>query len=232
MSMGTVLIVDDEPSVRKALARALEVEGHDVSQARTGEEALELIANRAFEIVLLDIAMPGIDGLEACRRLRSRGEDVAVIVVTARDRTEDAVSALDAGADDFVAKPFALDELLARMRAVLRRTGGTSRTRALRVGDLELDPSTLTASRGELRIDLTRTEFALLNLLMRNAGKVLSRKQIFEEVWGFDFGATSNSHEIYVGYLRRKIEGAGGARMIHTVRGEGYILRAADDDEN
>lgn len=227
--MTRILIVDDEPAVRTALSRALELEGYDIDVVPTGEAALSTLDRSAFDVVLLDVSMPGIDGLEVCRRLRDGGDSTPVIVVTARSQVSDSVAGLDAGADDYVVKPFALDELLARLRALLRRSGGSKGVQQLRFADLVLDPATLTAERGDLRIDLTRTEFALLHLFMRNPNKVLSKRQIFEDVWGYDFGTTSNSHEIYVGYLRRKTEAAGGTRLIHTIRGSGYVLRDPDD---
>jgi two-component system response regulator MprA len=229
--MSRILIVDDEPAVRTALSRALQLEGYDIDVVPTGEAALSSLERASFDAVLLDVSMPGIDGLEVCRRLRDGGDSTPVIVVTARGQVADSVAGLDAGADDYVIKPFALDELLARLRALLRRSGGSKGVQQLRFADLVLDPATLTATRGDLRIDLTRTEFALLHLFMRNPGKVLSKRQIFEEVWGYDFGTSSNSHEIYVGYLRRKTEAAGDRRLIHTVRGSGYVLRDPDDPD-
>jgi two-component system response regulator MprA len=224
-----ILIVDDEPAVRTALSRALQLEGYDIAVVPTGEAALDSLDRATFDAVLLDVSMPGMDGLELCRRLRDGGDSTPVIVVTARGQVTDSVAGLDAGADDYVIKPFALDELLARLRALLRRSGGAKGVQQLRFADLVLDPATLTATRGDLRIDLTRTEFALLHLFMRNPGKVLSKRQIFEEVWGYDFGSASNSHEIYVGYLRRKTEAAGDRRLIHTVRGSGYVLRDPEE---
>jgi len=227
--MTKILIVDDEPAIRTALSRALEIEGYDIDVVPSGEAALSAMERTTFDVVLLDVSMPGIDGLEVCRQLRDAGDSTPVIVVTARSQVADSVAGLDAGADDYMVKPFSLDELLARLRALLRRSGGSKGVQELRFGDLVLDPATLTATRGELRIDLTRTEFALLHLFMRNPNKVLSKRQIFEDVWGYDFGTTSNSHEIYVGYLRRKTEAGGGDRLIHTVRGSGYVLRDAED---
>ncbi|MCW2925664.1 MAG: two component transcriptional regulator, winged helix family [Thermoleophilia bacterium] len=228
MGVNRILIVDDEPAIRTALSRALQLEGYDVDVVPTGEAALTTLDRSSFDLVLLDVSMPGIDGLEVCRRLRDGGDTTPVIVVTARSQVADSVAGLDAGADDYVVKPFALDELLARLRALLRRSGGAKGVQQLRYADLVLDPATLTATRGELRIDLTRTEFALLHLFMRNPNKILSKRQIFEDVWGYDFGNTSNSHEIYVGYLRRKTEANGDPRLIHTVRGSGYVMREAD----
>jgi two-component system response regulator MprA len=227
-----ILIVDDEPAVRTALSRALEIEGYDIDVVPTGEAALTTLERSSFDLILLDVSMPGIDGLEVCRRLRDGGDTTPVIVVTARSQVSDSVAGLDAGADDYVVKPFALDELLARLRALLRRSGGAKGVQQLRFADLTLDPATLTATRGELRIDLTRTEFALLHLFMRNPNKILSKRQIFEDVWGYDFGTSSNSHEIYVGYLRRKTEAGGGERLIYTVRGSGYVMRDPDEPDS
>ncbi|MCW2973951.1 MAG: two component transcriptional regulator, winged helix family, partial [Thermoleophilia bacterium] len=204
--MTKILIVDDEPAIRTALSRALEIEGYDIDVVPSGEAALSAMERATFDVVLLDVSMPGIDGLEVCRQLREAGDSTPVIVVTARSQVADSVAGLDAGADDYVVKPFSLDELLARLRALLRRSGGSKGVQELRFGDLVLDPATLTATRGELRIDLTRTEFALLHLFMRNPNKVLSKRQIYEEVWGYDFCTTSNTHENYVGYNRRKTE--------------------------
>lgn len=230
MGVSKVLIVDDESAVRTALSRALELEGYDADVSPSGERALEALTERPYDLVLLDVTMPGIDGLGVCERLRARGDGTPIIIVTARGRTEDAVAGLDAGADDYLVKPFPLDELLARMRALLRRTGGAKHAQMLRVADLELDPTTLTARRGERSFPVTRIEFAMLHLFMRNPGRVLTKHDIQTEVWGADLSATSNAHEIYVGYLRKKMEYGGDARLLHTVRGEGYVLRAPDED--
>ena len=220
-----ILVVDDEPAVRDSLRRALELEGYEVELASDGEEALGLLSgDREPEAVILDILMPGIDGLEVCRRLRKSGNTLPVLMLTARAEVDSRVAGLDAGADDYLPKPFALAELLARLRALLRRVT-TESTDVLRFADLELDPGTREVSRGGRPIELTRTEFSLLELFLRNPRQVLTRSVIFERVWGFDFGPTSNSLDVYIGYLRRKTEDGGAPRLIHTVRGVGYALR-------
>jgi two-component system, OmpR family, response regulator MprA len=220
-----VFVVDDEPAVRESLRRALELEGYEVELASDGEEALgRLGANGQPDAVILDILMPGIDGLEVCRRLRAAGNGVPVLMLTARAEVDSRVAGLDAGADDYLAKPFALAELLARLRALLRRAGADSGER-LRFADLELDLGTREVLRGGDPIELTRTEFSLLELFLRNPRQVLTRSVIFERVWGFDFGPTSNSLDVYIGYLRRKTEAGGRPRLIRTVRGVGYAIR-------
>ena len=222
-------MVDDERAVRESLRRALELEGYDVELASDGEEGLaRLQLASAVDAVVLDILMPGIDGLEVCRRLRAEGSTVPVLMLTARAEVDSRVAGLDAGADDYLPKPFALAELLARLRALLRRTGngdGALHDAALRFSDLQLDPGTREVTRGDRRIELTRTEFSLLELFLRNPRQVLTRSVIFERVWGYDFGPTSNSLDVYIGYLRRKTEEGGAQRLIHTVRGVGYALR-------
>jgi two-component system response regulator MprA len=221
----TIMVVDDEAAVRDALRRALSLEGYDVELATDGAEALQRLDEGARpDALLLDVLMPGVDGLEVCRRLRRSGSRLPVLLLTARAEVSDRVSGLDAGADDYLTKPFALQELLARVRALLRRSGGDDGA-ALRFADLELDPSTRDVRRGGEEIELTRTEFSLLELFLRNPRQVLTRSLIFERVWGYDFGAGSNSLDVYVGYLRRKTEAGGRPRLIHTVRGVGYALR-------
>ena len=224
-----ILVVDDERAVRESLRRALELEGYDVELAADGQQALDRLENeseQAPDAVLLDVLMPGLDGLEVCRRLRRTGSTLPILMLTARAEVENRVEGLDAGADDYVTKPFALEELLARLRALLRRTAdGSGET--LRFEDLELDPKTREVRRGGEPIDLTRTEFSLLELFLLNPRQVLTRSLIFERVWGYDFGATSNSLDVYVGYLRRKTEAGGKPRLIQTVRGVGYALREA-----
>ena len=220
-----IFVVDDEPAVRESLRRALELEAYEVELAADGEEAIrQLEGNDQPDAVILDILMPGVDGLEVCRRLRSAGNEVPVLMLTARAEVDNRVAGLDAGADDYLPKPFALAELLARLRALLRRTGGDS-TDALRFADLELEPGTREVRRAGASIELTRTEFSLLELFLRNPRQVLTRSIIFERVWGFDFGPSSNSLDVYIGYLRRKTEVGGRPRLIHTVRGVGYALR-------
>jgi two-component system response regulator MprA len=222
-----ILVVDDERAVRESLRRALELEGYEIELAGDGSEALyRLEANGEPDAVILDVLMPGLDGLEVCKRLRRAGSRLPVLMLTARDEVEDRVAGLDAGADDYVTKPFALEELLARLRALLRRTGGGS-GELLRFADLELDPSTREVSRAGEAIDLTRTEFSLLELFMLNPRQVLTRSIIFERVWGYDFGFSSNSLDVYIGYLRRKTEAGGRPRLIHTVRGVGFALRSS-----
>jgi two-component system response regulator MprA len=220
-----VLVVDDERAVRDSLRRALELEGYDVELAADGEEALERLAqNGEPDAVVLDILMPRMDGLEVCRRLRREGHSLPVLMLTARDEVENRVAGLDAGADDYVTKPFALEELLARLRALLRRTTSGS-GEVLRFADLELDPKTREVRRGGESVDLTRTEFSLLELFLLNPRQVLTRSVIFERVWGYDFGFSSNSLDVYIGYLRRKTEAGERPRLIQPVRGVGYALR-------
>ncbi|MBR7829774.1 response regulator transcription factor [Actinospica sp. MGRD01-02] len=222
-----ILVVDDDQAVRDSLRRSLAFNGYDVELAADGLAALESIARSRPDAVVLDVMMPRLDGLEACRRLRSAGEDLPILVLTARDAVSDRVAGLDAGADDYLPKPFALEELLARLRALLRRTqpAFSSENGKLSFADLTLDPLAREVTRGERTVRLTRTEFNLLELLMRHPRQVLTRSQILEEVWGFDFPTTANSLEVYVGYLRRKTEAEGETRLIHTVRGIGYALR-------
>jgi two-component system, OmpR family, response regulator MprA len=221
-----VLVVDDEPAVREVLARILKVEGFEVALAGDGRAAVRAQATARADAVLLDVLMPGLDGLEVCRRLRDTGDRTPVLMLTARDAVGDRVAGLEAGADDYLPKPFALDELLARLRALLRRSGWEQDRQTLRFDDLELDPVGHEVHRGGRPIELTRTEFLLLELFMLHPRQVLTREQIFDGVWGYDFGPASNSLEVYVGYLRRKTEAAGEPRLLHTVRGFGYVLRA------
>ena len=223
--MLEILVVDDDPALRTALDRALKLEGYRVSFAHDGRQALQMMTGTSQDAVILDLGLPLMDGLEVCRRVRERGDRTPVLMLTARDAVTDRVEGLDAGADDYLVKPFALDELLARLRALLRRSTPTSSEGVLKVGDLILDLQTMEVSRGARELQLTRTEFRLLELFMRNPRVVLTRSRIFEEVWGYDFGASSNALEVYVSYLRRKLEAEGEARLIHTVRGVGYTLR-------
>ena len=220
-----ILVVDDERAVRESLERALDLEGYEVELAVDGEAALERLDDvTPADAVILDVLMPGIDGLEVCRRLRARGNGVPVLMLTARAEVDNRVAGLDAGADDYLAKPFALAELLARLRALLRRAANGDSS-VLRFSDLEVDLGTREVRRGSAAIELTRTEFSLLELFLRNPRQVLTRSIIFERVWGYDFGPTSNSLDVYIGYLRRKTEEGGAPRLIHTVRGVGYALR-------
>jgi two-component system response regulator MprA len=219
-----VLVVDDEPAVRQALDRALRFEGYQTEAVEEGQSALAAHAERPADAIVLDVAMPRMDGLEVCRRLRAAGDTTPILMLTARAAVNDRVAGLDAGADDYLVKPFALEELLARIRALLRRAA-PGEDEVLRFSDLSLDPGTREVKRGDRLIELTRTEFLLLELLLRNARQVLTRELIFDRVWGYDFGANSNSLEVYIGYLRRKTEAGGESRLIHTVRGVGYVLR-------
>ena len=220
-----ILVVDDEPAVRTALERALGLDGYEVGAAEDGEDALVAVRRERPEVIVLDVLMPGLDGLAVCRRLRREGDRTPILMLTARDAVSDRVAGLDAGADDYLVKPFALEELLARVRALLRRTVNGDPHGVLRFADLTLDPATREVHRGERELELTRTEFLLLELFLLNPRQVLPRSLIFERVWGFDFGPTSNSLEVYVGYLRKKLEGGGESRLIQTVRGIGYALR-------
>ena len=220
-----ILVVDDERAVRESLRRALKLEGYEIELAEDGSQALDRVeADGEPDAMILDVLMPGVDGLEVSRTLRRQGSKVPILMLTARTQVEDRVEGLDAGADDYLTKPFALEELLARVRALLRRTTeGTGET--LRFADLELEPGTREVRRGGERVDLTRTEFSLIELFLLNPRQVLTRSLIFERVWGYDFGFASNSLDVYIGYLRRKTEAGGRPRLIHTVRGVGYALR-------
>jgi two-component system response regulator MprA len=221
-----ILVVDDERAVRDSLRRALELEGYEIELATNGQEALyRLSANSDPDAVILDVLMPGMDGIEVCRRVRRGGNRLPILMLTARDAVENRVEGLDAGADDYVTKPFALEELLARMRALLRRSADEDGGDVLRFADLELNEATREVTRGGDAIELTRTEFSLLELFLRNPRQVLTRSTIFERVWGYDFGFASNSLDVYIGYLRRKTEAGGKPRLIHTIRGVGYALR-------
>lgn len=217
--------MDDDPALRAALDRALKLEGYRVTFAHDGRQALQMMTGASQDAVILDLGLPLMDGVEVCRRARERGDRTPVLMLTARDAVSDRVEGLDAGADDYLVKPFALDELLARLRALLRRTVATPAEAILKFADMVLDLQTMDVRRGKRDLELTRTEFRLLELFMRNPRVVLSRSRIFEEVWGYDFGASSNALEVYVSYLRRKLEADGEPRLIHTVRGVGYTLR-------
>jgi len=220
-----VLVAEDDRSVRESLEMALQVEGYDVEAVTNGAQALESFAARQPDVIVLDIMMPVLDGLTVCRRLRASGCRTPILMLTARHEVSDRVSGLDAGADDYLAKPFSLDELLARLRALLRRTSLSESDELLRVADLVLDPQRRTAKRGDAPLDLTKTEFDLLELLMLNAGIVLSRDTIYDRIWGFDFETSSRSLDVYIGYLRAKTEANGEPRLVHTVRGVGYVIR-------
>ena len=225
-----ILIVDDEPAVCESLSRTLRFEGYDVSIAHDGAVALELIRAQRPDGVILDVTMPVLGGLDACRALRAGGDTTPVLMLTARDDVTDRVAGLDAGADDYLAKPFALQELLARVRALVRRGGyvagaGAGDADELRFADLVLHAGTREVRRGERPVSLTRTEFSILETFLRNPRLVLSRATMFRHVWGYDFGAASNGLDVYIGYLRRKLEANGEPRLLHTVRGVGYVLR-------
>jgi len=221
-----LLVVDDDPGVRESLDRALRLEGYAVETVGGGKDALYRQLVEPADAVVLDLRLPDLDGVDVCRRMRAAGDRTPVLMLTARDAVDERVAGLDAGADDYLVKPFALAELLARLRALLRRNDdGESPT--LRFAHLSLDPGTREVVCGERQIELTRTEFALLELFMRNPRQVLPRQLIFDRVWGYDFGPTSNSLEVYVGYLRRKTEAGGEPRLLHTVRGVGYVLKEA-----
>lgn len=226
MHSTRILIAEDDRAVREALDRALRLEGYETSLASHGSEALEVLERGGqVDAIVLDILMPFVNGLDVCRKLRSRGDRTPILMLTARHEVGDRVAGLDAGADDYLTKPFALDELLARIRALLRRAGPPPEAGVLRYQDLELDPNSRRASRGGRLIDLTKTEYDLLELLMINAEVVLQRDLIYERIWDIHFETTSNSLDVYIGYLRRKIEDEGETRLIHTVRGVGYVLR-------
>jgi two-component system, OmpR family, response regulator MprA len=227
-----ILVVDDEAAVRESLERSLRFEGYEVVVAADGAEALARVGGDRPDAVVLDVLMPRLDGLETCRRLRARGDDLPVLLLTARDGVADRVSGLDVGADDYLVKPFALEELLARLRALLRRAAGigaVGATGILAYADLRLDPATREVARGDRAFVLTRTEFDLLALFLRHPRQVLTRAILLDKVWGFDFETTSNSLEVYVGHLRRKTEAGGEPRLLHTVRGVGYVLREAPE---
>jgi DNA-binding response OmpR family regulator len=220
----TVLVVDDDRAIRIALERALRLEGFDVDTAAGGERALELIGERRPSVVLLDVMMPDLSGVEVARRLRGDGVEVPICMLSARDEVADRVAGLEAGADDYIIKPFALEEVVARLHALLRRSPRREAV-PLRVGDLLIDPGRRQVRRGERDVELTRREFELLEELARHAGMVLSRPQLLERVWGYDFEVDGNVVDVFVGYLRRKLEEGGEPRILHTVRGVGFVLR-------
>jgi two-component system, OmpR family, response regulator MprA len=223
---GRVLVAEDDRSVRESLDRVLRFEGYDVVAVTDGAAALDALAAAVPDVVVMDVMMPNVDGLTACRMMRDRFPTLPILMLTARHEIADRVAGLDAGADDYLVKPFALDELLARLRALMRRTSVSGASETLNVGDLSLDPQRRLVTRGEQQIDLTKTEFDLLELLMLNAGIVLSRETIYDRIWGFDFETGSRSLDVYIGYLRRKTEEHDAPRVVHTVRGVGYVVRA------
>jgi two-component system response regulator MprA len=221
-----VLVVEDDGAVRRAVERALTFEGYDVVTARDGAEALSVVLNDDIEAIVLDVMMPIVDGLEACRRIRARGDTTPILILTARTEVSDRVAGLDAGADDYLVKPFALEELLARLRALLRRSSATV-AEVMKVGNLVMDTGAREVRRGDTLLELTKTEFDLLELLMANSGIVIDRDTIYDRIWGYDFATSSNSLDVYIGYLRRKTEVGGAPRLIQTVRGVGYVIREA-----
>ncbi len=223
---GRVLVVEDDRHVREAVARALRFKGYEVHTAVDGNDALLRVDELSPDAIVLDVLMPGTDGLAVCRILRDRRNHTPILMLTARHEVSDRVAGLDAGADDYLVKPFALDELFARVRALLRRSSITDGDSPLTVADLALDPTRRQAWRGERELELTKTEFDLLELLMFNAGIVVPRDTIYERIWGYDFETSSKSLDVYVGYLRRKTEAGDAARLIHTIRGVGYTVRA------
>jgi len=226
MGRMRLLIVDDDPAIREALELLLSLNGFEVAIAADGRECIRTLAEGRPDAVILDVLMPGMDGLEVCRRIRAGGDRTPVLMLTARAEVSERVAGLEAGADDYLAKPFAREELIARLRALLRRTGWEGEAPILYFEDLQLDPVAHEVRRGERELELTRTEFLLLELLLRHPRQVLTRAAIFDQVWGYDFGPASNSLEVYIGYLRRKTEAAGEPRLVHTIRGVGYVLRA------
>jgi two-component system, OmpR family, response regulator MprA len=220
-----ILVVEDDRAVREALRRALTLAGYEVQTAEDGEQAIEMVVQNVPDVVVLDIGLPGIDGLEVCRRLRLLGNRVAILILTARDVVSDRIDGLDAGADDYLVKPFDVDELKARLRALLRRTGCSGDPDSLSFAEIRLDSARHGAEVDGRLAELTRTEYQLLELLMLNPRRVLPHSLIYDRVWGYDFGPASNALRVYVGYLRRKLEQAGARPLIHTVRGVGYVLR-------
>lgn len=220
-----VLVAEDDPAVRSAVTRVLELEGHEVSAVNDGNAALEAILAKPPHAVVMDVMMPFLDGMSVCRELRRRGNKTPILLLTARHEVGDRVAGLDAGADDYLVKPFAVDELLARVRALLRRHSSTTKSSALTVGDLKLDAERREVTRGNRTIDLTKTEFDLLQLLMEQQDIVLSRDYLYEHIWGFNFETNSKSLDVYIGYLRRKIEVGNEPKLLHTVRGVGYVVR-------
>ena len=221
----SVLVVDDDPSIRDAVGRALRLDGYSVTTAGDGLGALREIEAASQDVVLLDIGLPELDGLAVCRRLRTTGQRIPILLLTARDAVADRVEGLDAGADDYLVKPFALDELLARVRALIRRAEPGDAEEPLRFADVVMDGSRVEVRRGERVLELTRTEYNLLELFLSNPRRVLTRSTILTRVWGYDLGEATNSLDVYVGYLRRKLEAGGEPRLIHTVRGFGYVLK-------
>jgi two-component system response regulator MprA len=227
---GRILIADDDRAIREALSRALSLEGYDVVQAADGAAALQLIESSQPDVAVLDVMMPNVDGLTVCRVLRAERNRIPVLMLTARTETPDRVAGLDAGADDYLPKPFDLDELLARLRALMRRARPddvADGSEPVQIADLRLDPTSRRVWRGQREVELSKTEFDLLELLVRNQGIVLEHSTIYDRIWGYDFGPDSKNLAVYISYLRRKLEGPGDSKLIHTVRGVGYTVRVA-----
>ena len=227
MDTRKVLIAEDDSSVRKAVQRVLELENYQVTAVNDGQAALEALSKSRFDLAVLDVMMPFADGLTVCKEARHRGIDVPILLLTARVEVGDRVAGLDAGADDYLVKPFVVDELLARCRALLRRNASGSSVSILRVGDLTLNTLSREVHRGEREIMLTKTEFDLLELLMQQPGTVISRDTIYEAIWGYNFETNSKSLDVYIGYLRRKTEEGNESRVVYTVRGVGYTVKAS-----
>ncbi len=225
-SSASVLVAEDDRSVRDSLERVLRFEGYEVTTAKDGAEALDALTTQVPDVVVMDVMMPNVDGLTACRMMRERYPALPILMLTARHEVADRVAGLDAGADDYLVKPFALDELLARLRALVRRTSVSGTSDVLELADLRLDPLRRQAWRGQRPLDLTKTEFDLLEILLLNAGIVLTRETLYDRIWGFDFETGSRSLDVYIGYLRRKTEENDEPRVVHTVRGVGYVARA------
>lgn len=225
-AVDRILVVDDDPALRRSLERILRLGSYEVDVADNGQGAIALVEKRRYAAVVLDVSMPSPNGLEVARRIRKAGDRTPLIMLTARDAVADRVDGLEAGADDYLTKPFAIEELLARIRALLRRAGPQTGRRALTFADLTIDPATREVRRGGVRIDLRPTEFALLEALMTDPGRVMTRSVLYETVWGYDFGRASKTLDVYIGYLRRKTEAAGAPRLIQTVRDVGYVVRS------
>ncbi len=225
METRKVLIAEDDPSVRKAVQRVLELEKYDVTAVNDGQAALEELGKTRFDLAVLDVMMPFADGLTVCREARHRGIQTPILLLTARVEVGDRVAGLDAGADDYLVKPFVVDELLARCRALLRRSASSNAQSTLKVGNLVLNPTTREVHRGDRELSLTKTEFDLLELLMQQPNTVISREYIYETIWGYDFETNSKSLDVYIGYLRRKTEESGGTRLLYTIRGVGYTVK-------
>ena len=222
----SVVIAEDDPSVRKAVQRVLELEGYTVTAVNDGQAALDTILVKTPDAAVLDVMMPFLDGLSVCKELRHRGNRTPILLLTARHEVGDRVAGLDAGADDYLVKPFAIDELLARVRALLRRHAPlSSTTTVLHLQDLTLDANRREVHRGARQIDLTKTEFDLLQILLEQSGIVLTREYLYEHIWGFNFETNSKSLDVYIGYLRRKLEEGGESRLLHTARGVGYVVK-------